>query len=845
MGKLFDKVCTVDTLHRAWREIERKGAQGGIDGVSVAEFARDADRHLQDLAASLHEGRYSPEPADRIKVPKFNEARELRPLSLPAVKDKVVQQAVRLVIEPLFEAQFLGCSYAYRPGRGPRKAIGKVIYYICTEKREWAVFGDMDNFFDSLDHELLLAEVRKTVSEPEILALVRMWIKIGAMDQRGRYHDMELGVTQGGIISPLLSNIYAHSLDRHLVGMNMAYVRYADNFIVLCPSREEADRSLAAVREFLEGTLRMRLNPEKEPVRNLREGFVFLGVEFRGRERFLAREKKEKLRRKIDWLTEKRRRHDSGKIIQELAEAIDGARRYYGFLNPVSDFRELDRYLLHRLKVLMITRRERGAFKTRNELSLLLAKLPFFAATDEKAGAALRKELLQRVFERPPAQTSQKPNSLRSLKGLASDPSQPAVSVPHVAPELPWEDKPNGAPPAPKDQQGNGQTPSAVTGTPPQPEPPREDAGSRGSAPEAVTAQAADRKIAVKKQRYVRQGFVTSEIIIQTPGTFVGHRGNRVVMYRDRKKVEDQPMQKVKSILIESVGVTVSSDLIKACATSDVPIVFSSPKGRSYASVHAPLQSKPDLSLLQLEAVRNGTALNWAKAFVYGKLKNQLNLLKFYLRHREDEDPVYTNKMQEAEPQLKAIQQKVKAMKVELPYEDLRNQLFGYEGQAGAIYWDMVRLLVPKETGFAGRVTQGARDLVNSSLNYGYSLLYPRMERALLMAGLNLYVSLLHAPQVGKPTLSFDLIETFRAPVVDRAVFSLLTRGRELQLTKAGFLNESSRQLVTQAIVGRLGTLVPYRGEKIVLDEVIYKQARLLTRSLREGKRYAPFISRY
>jgi CRISPR-associated protein Cas1 len=174
--------------------------------------------------------------------------------------------------------------------------------------------------------------------------------------------------------------------------------------------------------------------------------------------------------------------------------------------------------------------------------------------------------------------------------------------------------------------------------------------------------------------------------------------------------------------------------------------------------IHSPLQAKPDLGLRQLEVLADGTALNWAKQFVLGKLKNQLNLLKFYLRHREETDAEYSTAMKETENKLEEIEDRVRDLKPEVPYEKQRNHLFGLEGQAGVHYWRMVRLLVPSEVGFTGRITRGAEDLVNIALNFGYSLLYPRIERALLLAGLNVNTSLFHSPQIGKPTLSFLVI---------------------------------------------------------------------------------------
>jgi CRISPR-associated protein Cas1 len=866
LGRLFDRICTIGTLRQAWKEIQRKGAQGGIDGVSVAEFGRDAEEHLQDLAKALHSGRYSPEPAERIHTPKFNAAREFRPLSLPTVKDKIAQQAVRMVIEPLFERRFLDCNYAYRANKGPRKAVARVTHYITNEKRNWAIFGDLDNFFDSLSHERLLQEVQKVIYEPEILTLIRMWMKIGAMDQRGRYHDMDLGIAQGGIVSPLLSNVYAHCLDEHLVvAHKLAYIRYADNFITLCRSRDEAAANLDLIRKFIEENLHLRLNPEKEPIRDLQRGFVFLGVFFQGEDRCLAREKREKIRRKLDWLTNKSRPHAMEKILNDVAETVDGVFRYYDFLNPWNDFRELDEYLLRRLKVLLVTRRERGELKVKREISDLLRKLPFFAAREDKDAEALRKRLTEEVFAagRKPPELPRAPKAARSpaaetveatmeeasaAKGAVREECSPQTAAQGTASparqDLPWSDAAGNEPLQPLATEVSGKpaaeesTVSAASGES------ASETPSEGSEHEA--ARAADRKVASKKRRYVKRSFTESELVIHTPGTFIGYRSGRVVMTKDRKKILERPLIKVKSILIHARGVSVSSDLVEACSRAETPIVFSTPGGRSYASIHAPLQSKPDLGLLQLQAIQDGSAFSWAKAFVLGKLKNQLNLLKFYLRHREDEDPDYAKRMDEVEAELEGIHGKVRALRIEgEPYEEARNQLLGFEGHAAVYYWEMVRMVLPEEIDFPGRVTYGAKDLVNASLNLGYSLLYPRVERALLLAGLNLYTSLFHAAQPGKPTLTFDFIEPFRAPAVDRAVFSLLTRGRDLAITTQGRLSSESVKMIIEAVVGRLGTLVPYKKEKITLEQVIHKQARLLARSLRGEKKFKAFISRY
>lgn len=852
MGKLFERICSINSLRMAWKEIEGKGSQGGIDGMCVSDFAKAAERHLGALSKSLLEGKYSPEPAERIHTPKFNTAGEFRPLSMPSIKDKVAQLAVKTVIEPFFERRFLPCSYAYRPEKGAKKAVGKVIHYISHDKKSWAVFGDLDNFFDTLNHDRLIQKVQQVIYEPEILSLIRMWMKIGAMDHRGRYHDMDWGIAQGGIISPLLSNVYAHELDVHATGLDMAYIRYADNFIVLADSREEAVSHLEVIRKFIEETLGLRLNPEKEPIRSLDQGVVFLGIFFQGKERFLALEKRLKIQRKLDWITNKGRPHALEKIFGELIKTIEGVRRYYGFLNPINEYKMLDQHLIRRLRVLLITRRDRKKLPSKAELYALLANCCFFAATEEKDQKALCKQLVTEVFGSTPRKDQKQP----------AEPAMPAAQAPAAPIIIKDATSPSSAsepikPVTPDfiSQAGtkiHGPSINSMESESAQLKRSEATTASPGNSSPVTqpispdkAALSADRKVAAKKQRYVRKRVLESELVVETPGTFIGHRARRIVMYKNRAKVGDHPLMKTRSILIRAQGVTISSDLVEACSRSDVPIVFCSFKGEAYASVHAPLQSKPDLGLLQIEALRSGAALEWAKALVIGKIRNQLNLLKFYLRHREDEDPEYAGKMDEMEIKSLELQTRIKSLGIETPYEKIRNHLFGLEGQAGVLYWDVVRLLIPKDVSFPGRVTRGATDLVNASLNLGYSILYPRIERALLMAGLNLYTSLLHAPQVGKPTFSFDLIEPFRAPVVDRAIFSLLTKGRDLTINTNKRLSDQTVRMVIEAVIGRLGTLVPYKGEKITLEQVIFKQARLLATSLRKENKFKAFISRY
>ncbi len=805
MSEVFAEICRLDNLRQAWECIRRKGARGGLDGVSVGAFGNKAEAHLEEIAADLYAGRYRPEPAQRLHVPKFNVAGDFRPLSLPAIKDKIVQMAVKLALEPLVEPRFLDCSYAYRPGKGPRKAVNRVSHYLTHEKKTWVLFGDLDNFFDSLNHDRLLAEVGQIVAEPQLLHLLALWLKSGAMDARGRYHDMDLGIAQGSVISPILSNIYAHPLDKQLLSRQMAYVRYADNFVALFDTEAQAREGLAVIVQFLREGLGLQLNPEKNPIRSLDQGFVFLGVFFRGQECRLAQEKVDKLRRKLDWLTHTRSRRSLDQILSDLTGTITGVRRYYGFLKPWPQFQELDQNLQHRLKVLLSDRRRQGEFGTQADLLQRLQILEFLAPANPEVQTKARKRLACQVF-RP-----------------ATPPSAPpkVPPPPNASPLLP-------GPPAPV-QPPAGQNPPHNSVKP--------------EVPEILAA--ARQQVAAKKRQYVRRHYLESEVVVHSPGIVLGQRQQRLVLSRDRKKVMDRPLIKVKSILINSRGVSLSTDLIEACAQADIPLVFSEPSGRVYAMLHAPAQCHPDLGLLQLQALTDGRALECAKLLILGKIKNQVNLMKFYLRARQEDNREYVAALREMEDQLQGLTQDIVAVSVREDADAARQKLMGLEGQAATGYWALVRRLLPVDAAFHGRVRQGATDLVNAALNYGYGMLYPRVVRALLLAGLNLQIGFLHAPQPGKPTLSYDLIEPFRPPVVDRAVFSLFTRDRKLALTTEKRLTAQSVRLIVGAVLGRLGTLVPYRGKKITLEDVIHQQARLLAQSLRGEAKFKPFISRY
>lgn len=240
MEELFETLSDLNSLHAAWEQVRRKNARGGLDGIDPADMDSQADQLLQSLHQSLRSGAYVPIPYARGAIPKFNDAGEWRRLAMPAVADKVVQQSFVNTVGPLFEKAFLDCSYAYRAGKGPIKAIRRV-EHILKHAGVHTVFSmDIDNFFDSLNHDMLLSLVAEKTPEPKIIDLVSLWLKAGIITAKGQWSDPTEGIAQGSVVSPLLANIYLHPLDAFAVDSKYHYIRYSDDFIVFTSDQKTA-----------------------------------------------------------------------------------------------------------------------------------------------------------------------------------------------------------------------------------------------------------------------------------------------------------------------------------------------------------------------------------------------------------------------------------------------------------------------------------------------------------------------------------------------------------------------------------------------------------------------------
>jgi RNA-directed DNA polymerase len=279
----LDRIFRSDVLKEAWRRVRSNRGAAGVDRETLADVEEyGVERMLQDLQDALRAGRYRPSPVRRRGIPKPDGG--VRPLGIPTVRDRVVQQAAKLMLEPIFEADFLDSSYGYRPKRSATAAL-ECIRKSFIEGCVWVLELDIRSYFDSIDHSRLLGYVQSRVSDRRVVKLVRKWLEAGVMEE-GVRRETVTGTPQGGVISPLLANIYLHVLDKAWSKQGQGkLVRYADDAVVLCRSRTEAEAALELVRDVLR-ELGLELHPEKTRVVDLRvghEGFDFLGCHFHAR----------------------------------------------------------------------------------------------------------------------------------------------------------------------------------------------------------------------------------------------------------------------------------------------------------------------------------------------------------------------------------------------------------------------------------------------------------------------------------------------------------------------------------------------------------------------------------
>lgn len=326
---------------------------------------------------------------------------------------------------------------------------------------------------------------------------------------------------------------------------------------------------------------------------------------------------------------------------------------------------------------------------------------------------------------------------------------------------------------------------------------------------------------------------IVEHLIADTFGSFIGKHQQRLRVSKQQDTLVEAPLMHLRTVQILSQGVSVSADAIEACCEHGIPIFFMDGVGRCYASIYATgLNATVLTRRQQLFAYHDERGLTVAKAVTLAKLHNQSATLKYMAKNRKETAPELYDALRLVADEICDCQGQVDALRGE-HIEMVRDRLMGIEGSAGQRYWAAVRLIVPETYGFTTRQHRGAQDPVNSLLNYGYGILYSRIEQALILAGLDPYAGFLHADRPGKPSLVLDFIEEFRQAVVDRVVFGLVARSFRVDQQEDGRLTVETRRTLSDHLINHLGSSMRYNGKRFSLQTIIQSQARQMAAFLR------------
>lgn len=740
--KPLEYIFLPSALKNAYEQINKSAS--GIDEVHFVEFEKEFAKNIETLSKKLLKGSYTPEPLKKIEIEKQN-TDEKRPIALSAIKDKIVQRVLYENLNPYFDKLLSDKSYAYRPNKSTIKALNRVSDYL-NKKYRFILKTDIDNFFETIDHDLLLKILQKEIADKKLLKLISLFLQTGGFSQM-EYAEHTQGVHQGDILSPLLSNIYLNEMDKFLEKEGMEFVRYADDFVVLFQTKNEAYKGLKKLKKFLK-TLKLSLEKEKTFIVHVSDGFIFLGIEFIGRNRFVAQKRIEASVEKMKAFSQKSSAFMT--FVDELNSYLRALKNYYlKIISPQTSQHEiLQNALLDTVVHKVFLSKKLGVIKTKKAFRNLVAHIDFEILFSEDEAKEAREIAIARGYEKYLANKSYK---------------------------------------------------------------------------------ASKKLINQKKNQYAKKFANESTLHINTPGLMLGISKNKFVIKEYGRVKKRYAFDKVKRIIFEGKGFSISSDVLKRCADSGITVDLIDKKALPYASLITYKASIAQNIVKQAMLLGTPKQLELAKAFIKGKAKNQINYLKYMNKYHQLLD--------------KPIESMEKNF-VKIKTAQSTDELMGVEGSISASYWEGVRLLL--DVPFEKRITQGARDIVNSSLNYAYAILYGQVQHALVHAGLSLNISFLHALDGNKPTLTFDMIEEFRVFVVDRVIISMLNKDEPIKLGSDGLLNKASRQLIARNIKEKLGSYTMWKKESHKVENIIQSQAYRLADFIDgKEKKYKAFIGKF
>jgi RNA-directed DNA polymerase len=348
---LYGRLLSVQSLFEAFKRVKKNKGAAGVDGQGVDDFAQNLESNLKLLLVELQEKRYQPQPVKRVEIDKDDGGKRL--LGIPTVRDRVVQQCLATIMTPIFDPDFHPSSYGYRPGRSCHQAISKATLFIRKYRRQHVVDMDLSKCFDMLDHELIIRCVKRRITDGSILNLIDMFLKSGIM-VGSNWQSSELGSPQGGVISPLLANVYLDAFDQEMKRRKHRIVRYADDILILCCSKTAAEKALKVASDILEVTLKLKVNERKTHIAHSDEGIKFLGVVIGSQYTRIQEKKLKVLKVKVKRITRRNGGRNLAMVLEELNPVLRGFVNYFKIANISRILKQLSGWIRRRLRAIQL-----------------------------------------------------------------------------------------------------------------------------------------------------------------------------------------------------------------------------------------------------------------------------------------------------------------------------------------------------------------------------------------------------------------------------------------------------------------------------------------------------------
>lgn len=344
---LYDRMLHESKMVEAFKRVKSNKGAAGIDGQTVEDFAENVGENIAMLVRELKEKSYKPLPVKRVEIPKAGGGK--RKLGIPTVRDRVVQQRLLEILQPIFEEDFHPSSYGYRPGRSQHQAIAKATMFIRRYEMKWVVDMDLSKCFDTLDHTIIIKAFRKRVTDGSILRLLQMFLESGVM-VGNELHESHEGSPQGGVVSPFIANVYLDAFDRFMRGRNHRIVRYADDILIFKRSRKGAENAQKQANRYLEKELKLKVNREKTHIVHSYQGVKFLSVEIHSRYTKIRKDKIDGFKNKVKKITRRNSPVNLEKVISDLNPMVRGFANYFRIANCKMEYARLMSWLRRRLR---------------------------------------------------------------------------------------------------------------------------------------------------------------------------------------------------------------------------------------------------------------------------------------------------------------------------------------------------------------------------------------------------------------------------------------------------------------------------------------------------------------